>query len=56
MFAFFLKFVALVVCFIFASAFLGGAARSIAEEKYYDFGLDFMLAIAYIYGMVLILQ
>ena len=56
MFAFILKILALFVCFIFASAFFSGAARAIGEERYADFGLDFMLAITYVYGMIWMVQ
>lgn len=46
------KLLALFVCFIFASGFFAGAARSCAEEKWSDFGTNFMLALCYVGGML----
>ena len=52
MFAYVLKFLALVACFIFGAGFFAGAAKSCAEEKWADFGSNFMLAIVYVSGML----
>ena len=51
-FSYLLKLLALFVCFIFAAGFFAGAARSCAEENWSNFGVNFMLALCYIGGML----
>ena len=51
-FGYVVKFFAFVICFIFGAGFFAGAAKSCAEEKWSDFGFNFMLAIIYIGGMM----
>ena len=51
-FAYILRFLAFVICFIFGAGFFAGAARSSAEEKWSDFSLNLMLALVYIGGMM----
>lgn len=51
-----IKICGLIACFIFASGFAAGAAKSFDEKKWSDFGLNLTLCLSFWTGVVMILQ
>lgn len=47
-----LKFIAFYICFLFSAGFFAGAAKACFEEKWTDFGHNFMLALIYVGGLM----
>lgn len=52
----FISICGLIACFLFASGFACGAARSYNEQKWAEFGMNLTLTVCFWFGIALILQ
>ena len=54
--AIFIRIIALIACFIFASAFASGAGKAFDEKKWGDFGANATLCVCFWFGICAIIQ
>ena len=52
----FIRIIALIACFLFASAFAGGAGKAFDEKRWGDFGANVTLCICFWMGICAIIQ
>ena len=52
---FLIKFVAVVACALFGAAFACGMAKSFKNDEFGEFGVDLMLTVGFITGLIKVL-